>query len=200
MSNSDAAILQDSTTSSDLKDFSIAADVSNIKINTSQAVTQEKISSVLGRMTDETAVMEQISGKLTSVIRSGSNEVRIQLRPEALGEVNLQIKMEGDIVFAKIQVESQQVKQIVESNLQSLKDALAGQNLSSGSIDVSVGHEKDNPTDWDLQQHQQRQNAEEYHGGQHHGKNSVNQSRNEQILNRIDTVNRYGTNSIEYYA
>jgi flagellar hook-length control protein FliK len=47
--------------------------------------------------------------------------------------------MDGDIVIAKIQVESQQVKQIVESNLQSLKDSLSEHNLQAGSFDVNVG-------------------------------------------------------------
>ena len=40
---------------------------------------------------------------------------------------------------ARIQVENQQVKQIVESNLQLLKDALAEQNLQAGSFEVNVG-------------------------------------------------------------
>jgi hypothetical protein len=198
--NAEAAILQDDTGGSELPEFSVASDVNNLKVNVSQSVSQDKISSALGRMADEPAVMEQISGKLTSVIRSGSNEVRIQLRPEALGEVSLRIKMEGDVVFAKIQVESQHVKEIIESNLQILKDALAGQNLSSGLIDVNVGRDNDNSKDWDLQQHQHRQNTEGAPAGQNQEKGDVTETRNEHMFTKSDTGNRYGTNSIEYYA
>jgi flagellar hook-length control protein FliK len=199
--NVDAAILQDGKEGPELPDFSIATDVKHMKIEGAPAISQDKLSSALTRMADEPAVMEQISGKLTSVIRSGSNEVRIQLRPEALGEVSLRIKMEGDIVFAKIQVESQHVKEIVESNLQVLKDALASQNLSSGSIDVSVGRDGDNSKGWDLQQqHQQQQNAAGSQSGENLDKNEGEKFRNEHLITRIDTGNRYGTNSIEYYA
>jgi flagellar hook-length control protein FliK len=85
------------------------------------------------------SVMNQISEKLNTAVRSGINEVKIQLRPESLGEVNLKIRIEGDVVMARIQVESHQVKQIVESNMQHLKDALAQQNLQAGSLEVNVG-------------------------------------------------------------
>jgi flagellar hook-length control protein FliK len=200
--NAEAAILQDSKAGPALPDFSVATDVKHLKIDGVQAVSQDKLSSVLGRMADEPAIMEQISSKLTSVIRSGSNEVRIQLRPEALGEVSLRIKMEGDVVFARIHVESQQVKEIVESNLQLLKDALAGQNLSSGAIDVRVGHDNDTSKGWDLQQqqHQHRQNTSGSSSGQNRENEEVTQPRNEHLFTKDDTGNRYGTNSIEYYA
>lgn len=199
--NTDAAIIQDGRDGPELPDFSVAADVKQLKITATPAVSQDKLSSALARMTDEPAVMEQISGKLTSVIRSGSNEVRIQLRPEALGEVSLRIKMEGDIVFAKIQVESQQVKEIVESNLQVLKDALASQNLASGTIDVSVGRDNGNAKGWDLQQHnQQQQNAAGSSAGENLEENDGERTRSEHLISRSDTGNRYGTNSIEYYA
>lgn len=198
--NTDAAILHDKNHGPELPDFAIAADVKHLKIEAVQTVSQEKISSALGRMADEPAVMEQISGKLTSVIRSGSNEVRIQLRPEALGEVSLRIKMEGDVVFARIHVESQHVKEIVESNLQVLKDALASQNLASGAIDVRVGHDNENSKGWDLQQQQHRQNEPGSPKGQNQDKEEVAPARNEHLFTRNETGNRYGTNSIEYYA
>ncbi len=196
----DAAILQDDINSPELPDFSVTTDVKALSVDAVQVVSQDKLSSALGRMADEPAIMEQISGKLTSAIRSGSNEVRIQLRPEALGEVSLKIRMEGDIVFAKIQVESQHVKEIVESNLQVLKDALASQNISSGLIDVSVGHDNNNSKGWDLQQHQQQQNSAGLPAGQNQEKDQVAESRNERLFTGSDTGNRYGTNSIEYYA
>ncbi|NLG18297.1 MAG: hypothetical protein GX556_13270 [Fibrobacter sp.] len=85
------------------------------------------------------SVMNQISQKMHSAVRAGASEVKIQLWPESLGEVKLRIRMDGDVVIAKIQVESQQVKQIVESNLQSLKDSLSEHNLQAGSFDVNVG-------------------------------------------------------------
>lgn len=202
--NTEAAIIQDGIKDTGIPVLAVASDVKsiNMDVSTSHLVTQEKISTALHRMDDEAPVMEQITGKLTSVIRSGSNEVRIQLRPEALGEVSLRIKMEGDVVFAKIQVESQQVKQIVESNLQLLKDSLAGQNLSAGLIDVSVGSDDNNGGnfEWNLQHHHDDRG---YTGGD--GERQAESLQDDATVNirkvtGNDTGIRYGNNSIEYYA
>lgn len=86
----------------------------------------------------EQSVVNQITEKLNSAVRAGVTEVRLQLRPESLGEVSIRIRIEGDVVIARMQVENQQVKAIVENNFQSLKDALAQHNLQAGSFDVDV--------------------------------------------------------------
>jgi hypothetical protein len=88
-------------------------------------------------------VIRQLSEKLSNAVRVGANEVRLTLRPEALGEVRMSLRVQGDVVFAKMQVENKQVKSIVESNMQSLKDSLARQNLEFGAIDVEVGAQSD---------------------------------------------------------
>jgi flagellar hook-length control protein FliK len=84
-------------------------------------------------------VIRQISERLNNAVRTGANEIRLTLRPEALGEVRMSLRVQGDVVFAKMQVESKQVKALVESNMQSLKDSLSRQNLEFGAIDVEVG-------------------------------------------------------------
>jgi len=88
-------------------------------------------------------VIRQISEKLNNAVRSGANEIRMVLRPEALGEVRMSLRIQGDVVFARMQVENKQVKAVVESNLQSLKDSLNRQNLEFGAIDVEVGAQSD---------------------------------------------------------
>ncbi|GBU23129.1 hypothetical protein R80B4_03045 [Fibrobacteres bacterium R8-0-B4] len=88
-------------------------------------------------------VIRQISEKLNNAVRSGANEIRMTLRPEAMGEVRMSLRIQGDVVFARMQVENKQVKAIVESNLQSLKDSLNRQNLEFGAIDVEVGANSD---------------------------------------------------------
>jgi len=88
---------------------------------------------------DRLEVIRQLSEKLNNAVRSGANEIRMVLRPEALGEVRMSLRVQGDVVFARMQVENKQVKAIVESSLQSLKDSLNRQNLEFGAIDVEVG-------------------------------------------------------------
>jgi flagellar hook-length control protein FliK len=200
--NTEAAFMQDGIKDTSMPELAVASDIKSISmdVSASHSNTQEKISSALSRM-DDAPVMEQITGKLTSVIRSGSNEVRIQLRPESLGEVSLRIKMEGDVVFTKIQVESQQVRQIVESNLQLLKDSLAGQNLSAGLIEVSVGNDDNSGGnfEWNLQHHHNGRGDSDDHEAQSERVQDDAANVNRRV-NGNDTGIRYGTNSIEYYA
>ncbi len=157
----------------------------------------EKLSSAISRITDE-AILRQISEKMQSAIRAGVHEVRVQLRPEALGEVNLRIRMEGDVVFARIQVENQQVKAIVESNLQSLKSALEEQNLHAGTFSVDVGGNHDGSAGRFRQDF-----AETASGITGLGRGSEDSEETETASVKpvagSDTGRRYGNNSIELY-
>ncbi len=143
----------------------------------------------------EESVMTQVSDRLHTALRNGVHEVRIHLRPESLGEVRLRIQMDGDVVMARIHVESQQVKQIVESNLQSLRDALSEQNLQAGAFDVNVdrGSGQENPfADESGKQGKiagasgtNAPSAETGNGGAEIGR---------------ETGRRWGSNSVEYFA
>ncbi len=87
----------------------------------------------------EDSVMNQLAGKLHEAIKTGVTEIRLLLRPESLGEMRVKLTIDGDVVMGKIYVENQQVKHIIETNMQSLKDSLAQHNLQTGSFDVNVG-------------------------------------------------------------
>jgi flagellar hook-length control protein FliK len=105
----------------------------NILLNTA-----DLRSSALPRTLEE-SVMNQLTEKVQTALKTGVTEIRLLLRPESLGEMRVKLTMNGDVVMGKIYVESQQVKHIVESNLQMLKDSLAQHNLQTGSFDVNVG-------------------------------------------------------------
>jgi flagellar hook-length control protein FliK len=168
------------------------------KISASQLIGGFEAKSTLPsfRGPDE-SVMNQITEKLQTAVRSGLTEIRLQLRPESLGEVKLQIRVEGDVVFARIHVESQQVKQIVETNLQSLKESLMQQHLSCGSLEVSVGNEG-----WE------RGNAELQE--RMHGNTAASSDDAVETIDGIpasadvalgsETGRRFGDNTVEYFA
>jgi flagellar hook-length control protein FliK len=168
------------------------------KISVSQLIGGFEAKSTLPsfRGPDE-SVMNQITERLQTAIRSGLTEIRLQLRPESLGEVKLQIRVEGDVVFARIHVESQQVKQIVETNLQLLKESLMQQHLSCGSLEVSVGNEG-----WE------KENAplqERMHGNTTASSDAANESidgapASADIALGSETGRRFGDNTVEYFA
>jgi flagellar hook-length control protein FliK len=145
----------------------------------------------------EESLMNQISERFNLALKNGVHEARIQLRPESLGEVQLKIQVDGDVVTAKIQVESQQVRQIVESNLQQLKNALAEHNLQAGNFDVNVGQDSDT--------HNLAENSSQDRGVGNTGRHGNEPSgENEDYENgqelKSETGRRFGSNTIEYFA
>ncbi len=165
---------------------------------TQQSVVQELRSSHSLPKVIEQSVINQISDKMNNAIRNGVTEVRVQLRPESLGDVTVKIRIEGDIVTAKIQVENQQVKAIVENNFQSLKDSLAQHNLQTGSLEVNVqngGKDHNGFAEQFVENHQA-----------HHGRNgsgdtgSDDTTDQDSVDTKGETGRRFGNNSVEYFA
>ncbi len=78
----------------------------------------------------------QIADRIQSQLQSGQGEVRIQLKPEHLG--NLEIKAENGAggIVARITAESSSVKQYLESNIHTLQQSLQEQGLKVDRIDV----------------------------------------------------------------
>ncbi|HEX3018870.1 MAG TPA: flagellar hook-length control protein FliK [Chitinispirillaceae bacterium] len=172
-------------------------EVAAIKPIISQVVSTENRPAGAMHRTTEDNIMSQLSSKIPHLVRSGETEIRIQLRPESLGEVKLSIRIDGDIVAARIQVENQQVKQIVESNLQTLKDALSEQNLQTGSLEVNVG------SGWGRQSDQSSQSWSHKASASNLKISSVDSTEEITVqkgIDGIETGHRYGNNSIEYYA
>jgi flagellar hook-length control protein FliK len=83
-------------------------------------------------------VMEQIVSHMRFEVRGDMAEIRIQLKPEHLGEVSLRIATQNGIVVAQFVAESQRVKEIIESNFSQLRDALEQQGINISEIEVSV--------------------------------------------------------------
>ena len=89
--------------------------------------------------TDPVKVMEQIIDRIKVLPADGFSEIRLTLKPETLGEVALRIATLNGIVTAMFVAENQRVKEIIESNLNQLKDSLQEQGLEVSQLSVSVG-------------------------------------------------------------
>ena len=131
----------------DVKNSNIDAEGNNLTTNNNDIEFAQKLSEAsktsklpTSAKTFEQMVMNQISDKVVDAAKDGVKEVSLILKPKSLGEIKVHLQLDGDIVVAKLQVESQQVRQIIETNLQALRDALSEQNLKAGSLDVNVGH------------------------------------------------------------
>jgi len=201
-SDSDADLLFDNEETSDGGTGSVE---STSHRSTAAARHAEKADAPALSQDDRFEVIRQISEKLNNAVRSGANEIRMVLRPESLGEMRMSIRVQGDVVFARMQVENKQVKSIVESNLQSLKDSLLKQNLEFGAIDVEVGTNNEGDKSPRQLWEEMADRAEQRSGFREN--NGVSSSEisggSENFVSAplgSDTGRRFGENTFEYFA
>lgn len=85
-------------------------------------------------------VTNQVMMKVKLMAGENKQEMEMHLKPESLGKLSLRIIHERGEILAKITAENEQVKGIIESNMQLLKDALEKSGFSVLSLSVSVGN------------------------------------------------------------
>lgn len=101
--------------------------------------TNNIIMSKADKLQEQIDVLKQITEKVEVNILEDKSEMLIKLKPDNLGKVTMQISVENGNISAKFLAESQKVKEILESNMQELKDQLAKQGMALQEMSVSVG-------------------------------------------------------------
>lgn len=89
-------------------------------------------------------LINQVVERTKVIIGNDKTEMVIHLKPDHLGKLELKVVTEQGIVAAKFIAENQQVKEIIESNMQLLKDSLQKQGIYIDSVSVQVGQDKKN--------------------------------------------------------
>ena len=96
-------------------------------------------------LTPETSkdVLDQVLKEVTLHAAESSNEIRVVLKPESLGQVVLEVKMEENHVEAKIDVSQPAVKAVIEAHLPELRQALQDRGITLQHIEVmAMGQEQ----------------------------------------------------------
>jgi flagellar hook-length control protein FliK len=86
-------------------------------------------------------ILNQVIKKADIFLQDGHQEMIMKLEPESLGKLNLKLVVENGLITAKFVAESQQVKEVLESNFNKLKDTLQEKGIAVQSFSVSVGQE-----------------------------------------------------------
>lgn len=76
---------------------------------------------------------------------NGPGRVKISLTPPHLGTLNMDVLVKNNKVQIIIQAENNDVRQILQSNVETLKNALSSQGLIADSISVIIQEKSDNP-------------------------------------------------------
>ena len=87
--------------------------------------------------------LDQIVRKAVIYMRNGQHEAKIDLKPEFLGHVRMQVTTENNQVTVKILTEFGFVKDMVENNIQQLKTDLQQQGLNVDKLEVTVSNDAD---------------------------------------------------------
>lgn len=89
-------------------------------------------------------LFSQIVEQAKVMVNNGGSEMEVNLKPEHLGRLQLKVTIENEVVTAKFVAESQQVKEIIESNLGQLRRSLQENGIQVDTIMVSVGYQQSN--------------------------------------------------------
>ena len=122
-------------------DFNQHLNSHSIKINGEQHLSDIKnLSSAraTSQAVKPSEIINQVIDKAKVVIGLEKTEMIIDLKPDNLGKLSLKIITEQGIVAAKFMAENQQVKEVLESNMQLLKDSLQKQGISIEGVSVQV--------------------------------------------------------------
>jgi flagellar hook-length control protein FliK len=80
----------------------------------------------------------QVAQRIQFQIRDGKETVRIQLKPDGLGRIEIRAETAGNGVIARIATESNLVKSYLENNLHVLQQTLQDQGLKADRIHIIV--------------------------------------------------------------
>lgn len=87
---------------------------------------------------DPVDLVAQVSGKIKADFNSEGGEVRMELHPESLGHLKIEIKVEGGVIRANILTENAMVKETIDSNLPMLRSSLEEHGLRIDQLSVGV--------------------------------------------------------------
>lgn len=90
---------------------------------------------------NQSDIIRQIVQRMTLNSQGGQSKMQIHLKPEFLGDVHLQILTENHQVSVHMTADSLAVKEIVEQNLQHLKQELQHHGLEIQKFDVFVNND-----------------------------------------------------------
>ncbi len=124
------------------QNFQALGDVKSV-LNNNQIATEKSAFSI--RQPIRTSdVVNQVMEQAKVILGQDKSEMVIQLKPDHLGKLELKVVTEQGIVAAKFIAESQQVKEIIETNMQLLKDSLQKQGIAINGVSVQVGQDNRN--------------------------------------------------------
>lgn len=112
--------------------------ISQDKMISSQDKAQLNAAQAPIRTLNQLDIMNQITDKMSTFKSNTTDKIEIILKPENLGKVNVEIQSVKGAITATLIAENQQVKEILEKNIDSLRNNLNSQGVNLNNLNVKV--------------------------------------------------------------
>ncbi len=124
-----------------LSSSSEPSDFTNIINHSNGQLAQDKIqvntAPISAKELTKFDIMNQIAEKLPT-LKAGTEKVEIILKPENLGKVNVELESTRGVVNATLIAENKQVKELLEKNIDTLRNNLTAQGVNVNTVTVKV--------------------------------------------------------------
>jgi flagellar hook-length control protein FliK len=142
-----------------------------------------------------TQALDQIVRKAVIQLGNGQHEAKIDLKPDYLGHVRMQVITENQQVTVRILTEFSFVKDLIENNAHQLKSDLQQQGLGVDKLEVSVSHDE-------KQYKHPKEKADRLNARQHNAdqKNTDNSNEDDQLTIEPSRKTSGGESSVDYFA
>ncbi|MFW5962073.1 MAG: flagellar hook-length control protein FliK [bacterium] len=138
-----------------LNNYTSEAEQKNVSIKNNDSFLQSQENSTL-EMTNVNEVIEKITDQMKLHTNGNNKRFEIQLEPEHLGKVKVNLSSDENGILIKLTVESMQVKNHLEQNLPSLRSNLFRQDVNLNNIDIEVNEQSFSFEHQGQQQNQER--------------------------------------------
>jgi flagellar hook-length control protein FliK len=124
-------------------DTELTAAVQPVDAHGSRTITLDKAGGselqVQGADLPETATVKELARDIVMEFNQGNNEMKLRLKPEYLGNITVEVSADSDALTMVMRTENALAKQLLESNIEALKEALSQHGLTVYGFTVDVG-------------------------------------------------------------
>lgn len=186
--------LENTKTSHDINTLPNAADsIAQTALNK----TAETMQTEAPKELNKADVMSQINNQLDKLQDNTTTKVTIVLKPENLGKIELELVSSKDGLTAKMTTDSQQVKELLDKNINSLKDTLGSQGVNVNNVSVKVNEAQKQDTMFSFENQNRQGQAQQQNQSQNQSQQGNNQGQNYSYAANTETMPESSNEELE---
>lgn len=105
-------------------------------------------------------IISQINNKLDNLREEGTTRVNIILKPEGLGRISVELINGKDGLVAKMTTDNADVKQLLDKNIDKLKESIGSQGINVNNVSVKVNETQKQDTTFSFDNKQEQTNQQ----------------------------------------